>query len=110
MPRILKQTYTDVPLYDPIFNAVEILYTAGAAPACTGAPHEFCPGYSMSIGDFLHAVMVMSTGQSGASAPTESELRAGISAKDTEPLTREDAAIILYNFALRKNGEQSPAD
>jgi len=110
MPRTLEQTYTDVPLYAPIFNAVETLHVAEAAPACPDAPHEFCPGYSMTIGEFLHSAIVLLSRYSGGSTPTEDALRSGVSAKDTEPLTREDAAMILYNFALFRTGQQLTAD
>jgi hypothetical protein len=91
-PETLEQAYTDVPLYDPIFNVVAALHTAGAAPVCRTAPAEFCPNYSLSSGEFLHSAAMMSAAQ-------ESVLREGVTGKDEEPVTRGDAAMILYNAA-----------
>lgn len=101
-PAILEQAYSDVQLYDPIFNTVAALHSAGAAPVCGVSPQEFCPTYSLSLGEFLHSVMILNASKAGTHAPKESALRAGITGKDAEPVTREDAAIILYNSAVSK--------
>jgi hypothetical protein len=93
-PETLEQAYTDVPLYDPIFNVVAALRAAGAAPVCRSAPAEFCPNYSLTLGEFLHSAAILSMG-----SPKENALRAGVAGKDEEPVTRVDAAMILYNAA-----------
>jgi FAD dependent oxidoreductase len=104
-PQILDQAYNDVPLYDPIYNSTAALHAAGAAPVCSGSPKDFCPGYSISIGDLLHSTAIFIAAGGTAHAPGESALRAGITGTDQEPATFEDAAIILYNAALSRIAE-----
>jgi hypothetical protein len=99
-PETLEQAYTDVPLYDPVFNVVAALHAAGAAPVCSSAPAEFCPNYSLSLGEFLHSATILSARGDGTQALRESALRAGLTRRDEEPVTRGDAAMILYNAAL----------
>jgi hypothetical protein len=96
-PTILEQAYTDVQLYDPIFNAVAALHSAGAAPVCSGSPQKFCPGQLMTLGEFLHAVELLDGEQPGKPVVAESALRAGVEGKDDEAITRRQAALILFN-------------
>ncbi len=108
-PQILDQAYADVPLYDPIFNSVSALHAAGAAPVCSSSPKDFCPTYSITIGEFAQATAILSAAVDKAHAPDESALRAGITKNDGEPATVEDAAMILYNSVLLRKGQIKPA-
>ena len=96
-PTILEQAYTDVQLYNPIFNVVAALHSAGAAPVCTSSPQKFCPEELMTLGEFLRAAATLSGRQPGRPAAPESALRAGLEGKDDEAVTRRQAALILFN-------------
>lgn len=96
-PQTLDKAYEDVQLYDPIFNAVAALHAAGAAPVCAGSPRKFCPGDPMTLGDFLRSVRALLAHPKGTTPPTPEALLAGIKANESEPVTRQQAVLILFN-------------
>jgi hypothetical protein len=98
-PLTTEQPYSDVQMYDPVFNATANLHASGAAPPCRQAPDRFCPNEPLSIGELLHAVALLSARRYGRVIELN-KLRAGITSADDEPAKRGDAAIILYNSVL----------
>jgi hypothetical protein len=101
-----KATYSDVPLYNPDSKAVEAIHEAGVAPACSDSAELFCPNQPLKVSDFLHAVIVLSANEYGSSTD-EHALRKGISAGDSDTITRAEAAIILYNSSLLRFAQLS---
>jgi len=99
-PLTTEQAYTDVQLYDGIFNSVAALHAAGAVPVCVQSPEKFCPNEPLTLGEFLHSVVLLSAKQSGGPAPNAEALRNGVSGEAGDPVTREAAALILYNSVL----------
>jgi hypothetical protein len=103
-PQTLEKPYTDVQLYDPIFNTVTALHASGAAPACHESADKFCPHDLLTLGEFLHSVALLCSSQPGLRIQSDDALHAGITTKDDEPITRGDAALILFH-AIGKNVE-----
>ena len=101
-PLFNDQSYADIPLYSPLFNSITALRAAGAAPICTVSPKDYCPNSSLTIGQFVRSVAILSTADTEKQDLTEDGLRNGITGMDDEPVTRIDAAMILYNSAARK--------
>jgi len=92
-----KATFSDVPLYSEASAAVEGWYATGTVPACRESPASFCPNAPLTTGEFLHTVATLNGKQPGAHAQDNAVLRNGVIANDTDPLTRGDAVLILYN-------------
>jgi hypothetical protein len=76
-----------------VAGILEGIYGAKWAAVCNNSAGASCGGDSTTLGGFLHAVAELS-GQD------ERVLRTGTTGKDDKPLTRMDAATILYNSAL----------
>jgi hypothetical protein len=101
-----KATYADVRLYDPDSKPIEALHAAGAATICNASPEKFCPGDPMSLGDFVHAVIVLSAKVNGQ-AQDAYALYQNVSGKDGDPLTRQEAATVLYNSTVLRLAQNS---
>lgn len=104
-PATLERTYTDIPLYDPSFNVVEALHSAGAASLCKSSPGAFCPNHSMTLGEFLLSAAILSTHNPDSKIPDE--LRKDVMGSNEEPVSRADAAIILYNAGMLASAVKS---
>lgn len=96
-PQTLEQSYQDVPLYDPLFNTIAALHSAGAAPVCSQAPSKFCPNDFMTLRDFLHSANILLSRRKETSGQIIDALLAGIKANENEPVTREQAVQILFH-------------
>jgi hypothetical protein len=92
-----KATYSDVPVYADASVAVEEWHATGLVPACKESPALFCPDASLTTGEFIHAVTGLDAKIPGAQKLDKSVLRRDVVGKDSDPLTRVDAAVILYN-------------
>ena len=90
-------TYKDVPLYSLISRAVEAWHATGTVPPCKQSPEMFCPDAPMTTGELISAVAELMAKQPGARKPDIAVLREGVVGADNAPVTRVDAAMILYN-------------
>jgi hypothetical protein len=88
-----RPSFADVPLYSPIFSAVENWRKQAAIPAC--APALFCPDEKIGVGEFVDAVLAL--GAKKNPALTHEVLRRNVSVTGDVPLTRIQAAMILFN-------------
>jgi hypothetical protein len=92
-----RSSFADVLLYSPIFSAVENWRKQAAIPACTSAPALFCPDGKIRTGEFVDAVLAL--GVKKNPALTRDALRRNVSLAEDAPLSRIQAAIILFNSA-----------
>jgi hypothetical protein len=92
-----KATYSDIPLYSEVSTAVEAWHATGLVPPCTQSPALFCPGAPLTTGEFIESVAALSAKRPGMRKPDKPTLRRDVVGKDDDPLTRVDAALILYN-------------
>ena len=90
-------TYSDVPLYSEVSPAVEAWHASGAVPPCKQASTLFCPETQLTTGEFIASVLLLNENKPGLHRPNSSTLRSDVSGADSSPLTRGDAALILYN-------------
>jgi hypothetical protein len=96
-----KPSYADVTPGNSGYNGIEALRAAGAVSHCQQSTETFCPDEPMSLGKFVHAVAVLGSHRSGAISPQgEAILHTGVVGIDDQPLTNEDAAMVLYNSAV----------
>jgi hypothetical protein len=93
----VKATYSDVPLYSEESAAVEAWHATGTVPPCKESSVLFCPNGPLTTGEFIATVATLNGKKPGARKLDSSDLRSGVIAKDSYPLTRGDAALILYN-------------
>jgi hypothetical protein len=96
-PRYLKAAYKDVPLYSEISSEVEAWHAAGALPPCKESAALFCPDAPLTTGEFIDSVAALSGKKAGAHKQSREALHSGVAGKDSDSLTRVDAALILYN-------------
>lgn len=94
----LKPSYADVPLYNEFSAAVEAWHAAGLFPACQPSPALFCPDAWITTGQFLDAVTAFALRHPGMYRSDRSALMRDVAAGDDAPLTRENAALILFNL------------
>jgi hypothetical protein len=94
-----KASYADVPLYAPISPSVEAWRATGSVPACKASPALFCPDAPIATGEFMEAVAALTAKKSGSHPPDAAVLRRNIDAAADAPLTRINAALVLYNNA-----------
>jgi hypothetical protein len=91
-PKPAKQAYEDVPLYLDFAFAVEAWHAKGFVPPCGSAPNHFCPNQPITMAEFISSVASLS-----AQKVEQSALLRSVAGKVDDPLTRSDAALILYN-------------
>jgi hypothetical protein len=94
---LTKATYPDVPLYSDISAAVEALNAMGAVPPCKQSPGLFCPDAPLTTGEFVNSVVVITAAKPGLHKLDRSALLKDVNGAEDAPLTRADAALILYN-------------
>jgi hypothetical protein len=92
-----KATYSDVPLYSEVSAAVEAWYATGTVPPCKQSSTLFCPDAPITTGEFVTTVTALDGKKPGAHMQDSAALRNGVVGKDNDPLTRGNAALILYN-------------
>ena len=92
-----KATYDDVPLYSEVATVVEAWHATGTVPPCNQSSALFCPDASLTTGEFITAVAELTGRRSVAHERARAALRKGVVATDSDPLTRGDAVLILYN-------------
>jgi hypothetical protein len=90
-----KATYEDVPLYSPISAAVEEWRERASIPTCKLSANSFCPDAVLTTGEFIAAVAAFKANKPDAG--NDARLHRNVEAKDSDALTRADAAIVLYN-------------
>jgi hypothetical protein len=100
-PSRLKNSFSDVPLYTDQSASVEALQELGAQPACAGCPDKFCPKEPMSRGDFLRLVKFLETNK--FSSVDEAALRGNMRPAWEAPITRGDAAAVLYTAVKQRS-------
>jgi hypothetical protein len=101
-PKPAQSSYADVPLYLDYSAAVEAWHARGLVPPCSSAPALFCPGAPLTVGEFIQSVAALSTEKQdgpslGRNVLGRDVLGKDVSGRDDDPLTRADAALILYN-------------
>lgn len=92
-----KATYNDVPLYSEASAPVEAWYATGTVPPCKQSSTLFCPDAPITTGEFIAAVTALNGKKPGTHAKDAATLRDDVVGSDSDPLTRGDAALILYN-------------
>ena len=93
-------SYSDVPLYSPLAMAVEEWKKQAQIPVCSSDAGLFCAHEKMRTGEFVDAVAAMNAARQHRVA--REFLRRNVMAADADPLTRGDAAMILFNNAQAK--------
>jgi hypothetical protein len=104
-----KPSYEDVPFSAPDFNSIEALHSRGVAPICANTPIRFCPNDPITLNEFLSTLIHLSWNKSEIPAQYLANLKEGVSGLDDKPITRQDAATILYNTALMRVWEKRNA-
>jgi hypothetical protein len=99
--RVNKASYPDVPLFASNAKAIEAFHASGAASACSRSPQNFCPDDPLTLGEFVQSTILLSAKKWNHEID-EKTLHAGITAKDSEQITRQDAAMVLYNCSLAR--------
>lgn len=94
-----QASFADVPLYAPIALAVENWRRKAVVPSCAQSPTLFCPGEALRTGDFAEAVAALSAKRN--QKISRDALLRNVKADAAAPLTRIDAAMILFN-SVRK--------
>jgi hypothetical protein len=92
-----KGTYDDVPLYSEVSAVVEAWHTSGTLPPCKKSPALFCPEVPLTTGEFIQSVAALNEKKPGSHKQDGAVLRSGVAGNDSDPLTRVDAVLILYN-------------
>jgi hypothetical protein len=84
-------------VYSEYSTAVEAWHAKNLVPPCKISPTLFCPDAPLTTGEFIESVVALSAGKQGPQKQDRSILRRDVTGKDDVPLTRVDAALILYN-------------
>jgi hypothetical protein len=96
-PKFETATYDDVPLYSDFSTVVEAWHATGTVPPCKQTSSLFCPDAPLTTGEFIATVTALSAKGPSAHPKDINELRNGVVGKDSDPLKRVDAVLILYN-------------
>jgi hypothetical protein len=96
--RYEKATYDDVPLYSEVSAVVEAWHATGTVPPCKQSSALFCPDAPLTTGEFIDSVTALNGKKPGAPALQAAALRNGVRGGDSDPLSRVDAVLILYNI------------
>lgn len=93
-PSRLSSSFSDVPLYSETSAPAEALKAAGVPVQCGAGANRLCPADSMLRGDFLQMIAALEARKPGG--PTSDELRSQTGVAMQEPITRGEAALVLY--------------
>lgn len=92
-----KATYADVPLYSTISPSVEAWRATGSLPVCKPSPTLFCSDAPITTSEFADAVAALAAKQNPARKLDPATLDRNVEGSPDAPLTRINAALILYN-------------
>lgn len=96
-PKTAKSSYKDVPLYDPASPAIEALHAAGISMTCQQSSELFCPSSSFTVDEFIQTVEALDKQKPQGAIPDTELLARNVRGAGTDPVTRGEAATILYN-------------
>lgn len=96
-PKYTIATYKDVPLYVEESAAVEALHAVGVALSCKQSPDLFCPDGFFTTDQFIQLVVALNARKSLNHVQDTAQLHRDVLGKDDDPITRGDAATMLYN-------------
>jgi hypothetical protein len=97
-PKYTKATFKDVPLYVEASGAVETLHAVGIAMSCKQSMDLFCPDGFFTTDQFIQLVVALNARKSPNHVEDTAYLHRDVLGQDDDPVTRGDAAIILYNY------------